>query len=194
MPHISRDSLWSLEQYHKARPEFRAKVIEHKKARTVHLGPNLTVFFEDEMTIRYQVQEMLRVERIFEDEGIMDELSAYNPLIPDGQNFKATMLIEYTDVNERQAALARLKGVEDKVYIQVQGFDKVFAIADEDLDRESDEKTSAVHFLRFELTDSMASSLKAGGALSVGVEHSEYGTYQTEVSPATRQSLAGDLN
>lgn len=193
MPQITRESLWSLEQYHKARPEFRAKVIEHKKCRTVQLGEHLTVFFEDEMTIRYQVQEMLRVERIFEDSGIEDELSAYNPLIPDGCNWKATMLIEYPNVAERQVALTRLKGLEDGVYVEVEGCERVFAIADEDLDRESEEKTSAVHFLRFELSKTMAATLKSGAALAVGVDHPEYTARVSPLSQETRQSLIGDL-
>src|SRR6476620_3951876 len=162
MQKISRDSLMTLEAYAKTRKEFRAKVIAHKKPRTVHLGEHLTLVFEDELTIRYQVQEMLRVEKIFEEDGIQEELDAYNPLIPDGRNFKATMLIEYEDVAERQRALAVLRGIEDKTWVRVEGLPKVYAIADEDLDRETEEKTSSVHFLRFELTREMADALKYG--------------------------------
>ena len=168
---IARDSLLSLESYARQRKEFRAKVMAHKRDRTVHLGEHVTLVFEDELTIRYQIQEMLRVERIFEDEGIQDELDAYNPLIPDGRNFKATMMIEYADAEERKHALAGLKGVEDRVWIQVQGCARVYPIADEDLERETEEKTSAVHFLRFELSEEMAKSLKAGAALSMGVKY-----------------------
>ena len=149
MPRITRESLMTLEAYAKARKDFRAKVIAHKKARTVHLGEHVTVVFEDELTMRYQIQEMLRIEKIFEEEGIQAELDAYNPLVPDGTNLKATMLIEYEDVEERRRALGRLKGIEDRVYVEVEGFPKVYAIADEDLERENDEKTSSVHFLRF---------------------------------------------
>jgi Protein of unknown function (DUF3501) len=193
MPHITRDSLMSLEQYHVARPAYRAQVIEHKKQRTLHLGHHMTLLFEDEMTIRYQVQEMLRIEKVFEEEGIHDELGAYNPLIPDGRNWKATMLIEYTDVAERQKMLAKLHGVEKQVFMKVAGHDPVHPFADEDLDRESDEKTSAVHFLRFELSDAMVADLKAGAALSAGVMHP---AYQAEVNPLPdhmRLSLIADL-
>ena len=151
VPHITRESLLTLEAYSRARKDFRANVLEHKKARTVHLGEHLTLLFEDELTIRYQIQEMLRVEKTFEDAGIQDELDAYNPLIPDGTNWKATLLIEYEDVAERRAALAALKGIEDRIWVQVAGYPRVFAIADEDLERENAEKTSSVHFVRFEL-------------------------------------------
>src|SRR5205809_534030 len=174
MPKLSRDSLLTLEAYAKARKDFRSKVIAHKKNRTVHLGEHVTLLFEDELTIRYQVQEMLRVERIFEEESIQDEIDAYNPLIPDGRNLKATMLIEYEDIEERRAALARLKGIEDKTWVRVEGCPKVYAIADEDLERETDEKTSSVHFLRFELTKEMAESLKYGVALAIGIDHPAY--------------------
>src|SRR4051812_36551597 len=152
MPKITRDSLMTLEAYARTRTEFRARVLAHKKPRTVHLGPHLTLLFEDELTIRYQIQEMLRIEKTFEEAGIEDELGAYNPLIPDGTNFKATMLIEYEDIEERKAALGKLKGVESRVYVEVEGCPRVFAVADEDLPRENDEKTSAVHFLRFDLS------------------------------------------
>src|SRR6187401_9291 len=155
MPRITRDSLMTLEAYARERAQFRSRVMAHKKDRTLHLGEHVTLIFEDELTIRYQVQEMLRVERIFEEEGIQDEIDAYNPLIPDGRNLKATMMVEYEDEAERRAALARLHGVEDRTWIRVEGCERVFAIADEDLDRENEEKTSSVHFLRFELTREM---------------------------------------
>ena len=193
MPQISPDTLMPLEVYAKARPEFRAKVIEHKKDRTLQLGENLTLIFEDELTIRYQVQEMLRVERIFEQEGILDELGAYNPLVPDGSNWKATMLIEYPDENERRTRLAQLIGIEDKVWVQVAGSDRVFAIADEDLERENEQKTSSVHFLRFELTASMVSALRGGGALAMGVDHPNYSATAARISDAMRASLMADL-
>ena len=193
MEKISRDSLMTLEAYAKARKDFRAKVIAHKKHRTVHLGEHVTLIFEDELTIRYQVQEMLRVEKTFEESGIQDELDAYNPLIPDGRNFKATMLIEYEDVDERKAALAKLKGVEDKTWIRVEGCPRIYAIADEDLERENDEKTSSVHFLRFELTKEMAESLKYGVGLAIGVDHPNYSASLDPVPAETRAALVKDL-
>src|SRR5205814_9205362 len=159
---ITRHSLLSLEAYARQRNEFRAKVIEHKKRRNVHLGEHVLLQFEDELTIRYQVQEMLRIEKIFEDAGIQDELDAYNPLVPDGRNWKATLQVEYEDVEELKRARARLKGIEDRVWVQVDGQPRVHAIADEDLERENDEKTSAMHFLRFELTPAMIAALKSG--------------------------------
>src|SRR5258705_7388005 len=174
MNRIERDTLLTLEAYAGARPEFRARVLSHKKHRTLALGPDVTLVFEDELTIRYQVQEMLRVEKTFEEQGIRDELDAYNPLIPDGTNWKATMLIEYPDIEERRTALARLIGVEDRVWVKVAGQPRIYAIADEDLDRENEDKTSAVHFLRFELPGSMKQALKDGAALSVGVDHPNY--------------------
>jgi hypothetical protein len=183
----------TLEAYAKARKDFRAKVIAHKKPRTVHLGEHVTLIFEDDLTIRYQVQEMLRVEKIFEEAGIQDELDAYNPLIPDGRNFKATMLIEYEDVDERRDALAKLKGVEDKTWVRVEGSPRVYATADEDLERENDEKTSSVHFLRFELTKEMAESLKYGVGLAIGVDHPHYAASLDPVSPQTRAALVKDL-
>src|SRR5215813_8464357 len=164
MPRISRDSLMSLETYARERKLFRSRVIAHKKPRTVHLGEHVTLLFEDELTIRYQIEEMLRIEKTFEDAGIQDELDVYNPLIPDGENWKATMLVEYEDIDERQQALARLKGVEDRVWVQIDGNPRVYAIADEDLERENEEKTSSVHFVRFELTPAMIAALKAGAA------------------------------
>ena len=193
MPRISRESLLTLEAYAKERPAFRAKVLAHKKARTVHVGDHVTLLFEDELTIRYQVQEMLRIEKTFEEEGIRDELDAYNALVPDGTNLKATMLIEYEDVAERQAALARLRGIEKRTWAKVEGFDPMFAIADEDLDRENDEKTSAVHFLRFELLPPMIAALKRGAALGFGIDHPAYAATVPAVADATRAALAADL-
>ena len=193
MPKITRESLMTLEAYAKSRKDFRAKVLEHKRARAVHVGPHVTLLFEDELTIRYQIQEMLRIEKTFEEAGIQDELDAYNPLVPDGRNFKATMLIEYEDVEARKAALSKLKGIEDKVWVQVEGCPKVWAIADEDLERENAEKTSAVHFLRFELTKEMADALKYGVALSIGVEHPNYKASLEPVGPETRAALVKDL-
>jgi hypothetical protein len=183
----------TLEAYARARNEFRARVIAHKKARRVHLGEHVTLAFEDELTMRYQIQEMLRIERIFEEEGIRGELDAYNPLIPDGSNFKATMLIEYDDVDERRRALARLKGIEDRVYVQVEGCPRVHAIADEDLERENEEKTSAVHFLRFELTREMVAALKYGVSLGMGVDHPNCRAEIPRVGAETRAALVADL-
>jgi len=193
MPAITRESLLSLEAYAKARGEFRAKVLAHKKPRTVHLGEHVTLLFEDELTVRYQIQEMLRIEKTFEEAGIADELEAYNPLVPDGSNFKATMLVEYEDVDERKRALARLKGIERRVYVQVEGCPRVYAIADEDLPRENDEKTSAVHFLRFELAPEMVAALKYGVGLGIGVDHPEYTAAIPAVDTATRAALLADL-
>ncbi|MFO1323254.1 MAG: DUF3501 family protein [Burkholderiales bacterium] len=193
MPKITRDSLMTLEAYAKARHDFRTKVLQHKRARTVHLGEHLTLIFEDELTLRYQIQEMLRIEKTFEEAGIQDELDAYNPLVPDGSNFKATMLIEYEDVDARRAALAKLKGIEDRVYVQVEGCPKVWAIADEDLPRENEQKTSAVHFLRFELTKEMVAALKYGVALGLGVDHPHYRAEIPAVGAATRTALLADL-
>jgi len=183
----------SLEQYARTRKAFRERVLAHKKDRTVQLGEHVTLVFEDELTMRYQIQEMLRVERIFEEEGIRDEIDAYNPLVPDGSNWKATMLIEYPDTEERRLALAKLIGVEDRVWIKIEGQPRVHAIADEDLDRENDDKTSAVHFLRFELTAAMKQALKGGTALSMGVDHPNYSATKDKVGDATARSLLGDL-
>jgi hypothetical protein len=194
MEKISRDSLMTLEAYAKSRKEFRAKVLAHKKPRTVRLGENLTLIFEDDLTIRYQIQEMLRVEKIFEEEGIQDELDAYNPLIPDGRNFKATMLIEYEDVEERKRALAMMKGIEDRTWVRVEGSAPVYAIADEDLERENEEKTSSVHFLRFELTREMAEALKYGVSLAIGVDHPAYNAKLDPVPAETRAALVKDLS
>ncbi|MFZ5555341.1 MAG: DUF3501 family protein [Pseudomonadota bacterium] len=193
MAAISRDSLMTLEAYAKARPEFRARVMEHKKSRKVRLGEHITLIFEDELTIRYQVQEMLRAEKIFEEEGIEDELSAYNPLIPDGSNWKATMMIEYPEVAERTRMLAKLVGIEDRVWVQVQGCERVHPIADEDLDRDTAEKTSSVHFLRFELDPNMVRALKGGASLSMGVDHPVYSASVDPVDPSVRASLVNDL-
>jgi hypothetical protein len=190
---ITRDSLLTLEAYARERTAFRARVLAHKKARTAHLGDHVTLVFEDELTIRYQVQEMLRIEKTFEEAGIQDELDAYNPLVPDGSNLKATMLIEYEDVDERRTALAQLRGVEDRVWIRVQDAEPVFAIADEDLERENEQKTSSVHFLRFELTPPMIATLKRGGALAMGVDHPAYRAALDPVPAATRDALARDL-
>ena len=193
MQKIARDSLLSLEDYAKQRGEFRARVMAHKKDRTVHLGEHVTLIFEDELTMRYQVQEMLRIERTFEEQGIQDELDAYNPLIPDGRNLKATMMIEYADADERKSALAQLKGVEERTWLQVEGCARAFAIADEDLERENEEKTSAVHFLRFDLSEEMAQALKRGAVLALGVDHANYRAEIGAVAAATRASLAQDL-
>jgi hypothetical protein len=190
---ITRESLMTLEAYAKERKEFRARVLAHKRPRTVHLGEHATLLFEDELTVRYQVQEMLRIEKIFEEAGIADELAAYNPLVPDGSNFKATMLLEYEDENERKAALAKLKGIEDRVWLQVEGCPKVWAIADEDLERENDEKTSSVHFLRLELTPEMVAALKYGVALGFGIDHPNYQAEIPAVGAATREALVADL-
>jgi hypothetical protein len=193
MPHITRDSLMTLEAYDKARPEFRAQVMAHKKNRTLHLGEHVTLIFEDELTVRYQIQEMLRVERVFEAAGIQDELDAYNPLVPDGSNWKVTMMIEYADPAERSRMLARLIGIEDRVWVQVEGRARVYAVADEDLERENAEKTSSVHFLRFELERAMAQALKKGGSLALGVDHPEYSASIGAVPAAVHASLVNDL-
>jgi len=192
MPQIAPGSLLSLEAYARERNAYRSRVIAHKRLRTVHAGDAVTLIFEDEQTIRYQVQEMLRIERIFEDEGIRGELQAYNPLIPDGGNWKATMLIEYPEAGERRRRLAELKGIEDRSWVQVEGCARVYAIADEDLERENEEKTSSVHFLRFELDQKMRRTLKQGAGLSVGVDHPNYGA-SVAVAPEIRASLVGDL-
>jgi Protein of unknown function (DUF3501) len=189
---IHRDSLLSLEAYAKQRSQFRARVMEHKKRRTVHLGGNVTLQFEDELTVRYQVQEMLRIERIFEEEGIQHELDAYNPLVPDGSNWKATMMIEYPDPRERRRMLAALRGIERRVWVQVGELERVYAIADEDLERENDEKTSSVHFLRFELAAAMGERLRGGAAVRIGVDHPQYRA-AVELAPEVRAALASDL-
>jgi len=193
MADITRDSLLSLEAYARQRPDFRAKVMAHKTVRTVGLGDHLTLFFEDELTIRYQIQEMLRIERTFEEPGIQDELDVYNPLLPDGRNFKATMMVEFPNPDERRIWLAKLIGVEDCVWIQVQGYPRVFGIADEDLERENDVKTSAVHFLRCELTAEMAAKFKSGAAMALGVDHPEYRASADPLPELALRSLREDL-
>lgn len=193
MPKITRESLMTLEAYAKVRQEFRAEVMAHKKNRKVHLGENVTLIFEDELTIRYQIQEMLRVEKIFEEEGILDELEAYGPLVPDGGNWKATMMIEYPDPVERAAKLAELTGVEDQVWVRVNGHDPVYAIADEDLERETAEKTSSVHFLRFELARGMIEALRRGASLSMGINHPTYEIPPVVITDTVRDSLLDDL-
>jgi uncharacterized protein DUF3501 len=190
---IKRDTLLSLEAYARERAGFRARVLEHKRKRSVRLGEHLTLQFEDELTIRYQVQEMLRIERIFEEEGIQGELDAYNPLIPDGSNWKATMLIEYPDADERRRMLGLLKGIERRVWVQVEECERVLAIADEDLERETEDKTSSVHFLRFELSAAMRERLRRGARVTVGVEHPQYRA-SAELQPEVRAALAADLN
>ncbi|MBT8048397.1 MAG: DUF3501 family protein [Xanthomonadales bacterium] len=192
MHKLTRKDLMSLENYSEQRSEFRTRVLEHKKHRRVDVGPNLTLYFEDRLTIQYQVQEMLRIEKIFESAGIEEELSAYNPLIPDGSNLKCTAMLEFADVDVRRDRLAQLVGIEHLVWLQVEGHDKVFAISNEDLERSTDEKTSAVHFMRFELTDPMKQSLRSGAGLFFGSEHAGY-PYTTEVPTATQNALLNDL-
>jgi len=194
MIQLTPEDLMSLEEYHRQRPNFRAQVLAHKKKRHVEIGANATLYFEDQLTVRYQVQEMLRIERIFEQEAIEEELAAYNPLIPGGSNLKATFMVEFPDVEERRRELARLSGIEDTVYVQVAGFAKVAAIADEDLDRSTEEKTSAVHFMRFELDEAMCDALKRGAALGFGIDHPNYAESVTAVSPEVRDTLAADLD
>ena len=190
---LTRDSLMTLEAYAKARPAMREQVMAEKKLRRVRLGENILLIFENELLIRYQIQEMLRVEKIFEEDGIRHELETYAPLVPDGHNFKVTMQIEYPDEEQRRVMLAKLKGVEDRIFVHVAGFDPVFAIADEDLERENEEKTSSVHFLRFELTAGMVAAGKSGAALSVGVDHPAYTANTGALPEAVRASLASDL-
>jgi hypothetical protein len=193
MDKLTPDDLLPLERYHKERPRLRAEVLAHKRHRQAPLGPNLTLYFEDRLTMRYQVQEMLRAERIFEAEAIAEELAAYNPLIPDGTNLKATLMLEYPDVDQRRAALEQLKGVEDAVYLEVGNLGRVFAYADEDLERSDETKTSAVHFLRFELDAAMRSALKNGAPLTLGVDHEHY-RHELDGSAELRKSLAADLD
>jgi hypothetical protein len=193
MQQLQRSNLYSLEDYAAIRNSFREDVIAHKKLRQIQLGEHVRLMFEDQKTMQYQVQEMLRIERIFEAEGIQEELDAYNPLIPDGTNLKATMLIEYSDVAERKAALAKMIGIENMIYLQVEGYDKVHPIANEDLDRDTEDKTSSVHFMRFEFTDDMISALKGGAALHAGVEHPAY-SVSLAVDSAVRDSLVADFD
>ena len=190
---LTRTDLMGLEQYSVARKDFRAKVLDHKSRRSITVGPNATWCFEDQLTVQYQVQEMLRVERIFEPAGIQDELDAYNPLIPDGTNWKVTFLIEFPDSEERRVRLAQMKGIEDRCWVQVSGFDRVFAIADEDIKRENDEKTSSVHFLRFELTAQMCSAVQQGADIAIGVDHPAYSHAVSPLPQLSRDSLAKDL-
>lgn len=194
MPALTRNDLYTLEAYAQTRPQFRAKVLAHKKNRKLPLGPHATLYFEDRLTIQYQIQEMLRVERIFEAHAIQEELDAYNPLIPDGQNLKATFMLEYADADDRKKALAQLRGIEDKVWLQVAGLSRVWAIADEDLERENEEKTSAVHFLRFELEPGMVSALKGGASLNFGIDHPRYIHQAAPVPAETRAALIADLD
>ncbi len=193
MPRISRESILSLESYSRQRNEIRARTIAHKKNRTIHLGDHLTLIFEDDVTIRYQIQEMLRAERIFEEEGIQGELDAYNPLVPDGSNLKATVLIEYEEVSERQRQLAKLKEIEHRFWVNVGASDRVWGIADEDLERANDEKTSAVHFVRFELTKELVDALKQGAPLAIGVDHPEYRASLEPLAADARNALMKDL-
>ncbi|MBW8467052.1 MAG: DUF3501 family protein [Thiobacillus sp.] len=190
--HITPESLMSLEAYSKWRKAHKPDVIAHRKLRSVQLGEHINLQFESETTIRYQIQEMLRIEKIFEEEGIQQEIEAYAPLVPDGRNWKATMMIEYTDANERKRELARLIGVEDRLFVEVEGHARVYAIADEDLDRENDEKTSAVHFVRFEFTPAMCAAIQAGAAVKLGCDHTHYPAH-TQIPMETLASLAGDL-
>jgi hypothetical protein len=194
LPPLTRSDLMSLEQYSTARKDFRAKVMEHKRNRSVAIGSNATWSFEDQLTMQYQVQEMLRVERIFEADAIQEELDSYNPLIPDGHNWKATFLLEFPDADERRERLSQLKGVEDRCWVQVAGFDRVWAIADEDLERENDDKTSSVHFLRFELSPQMCAQVKAGAAIGAGIDHDNYRHAVASLPQNVRDSLAKDLS
>ncbi|MEO7938394.1 MAG: DUF3501 family protein [Burkholderiaceae bacterium] len=190
--HITPESLMGLEAYSKYRKAHKAEVMQHRKLRSVALGEHIRLQFESELTIRYQIQEMLCIEKIFEEEGINQEIEVYAPLLPNGSNWKATMLIEYPDVNERKRELARLIGVEDRMFVEVEGMARVYAIADEDLERETDEKTSAVHFVRFELTPTMCAAVKAGASVKLGCDHTNYPAHTT-IAPETLASLAGDL-
>ena len=194
MDKLTRDDLYSLEQYAENRPAIRAQVMEHKKNRNIHIGPVATIYFEDRQTIQYQIQEMLRVERIFEVSGIEEELEAYNPLIPDGSNWKATFMIEEPDVEKRHDLLTRLLGIEDRIWVRVDGNEQVFAITDEDLDRDTEEKTSAVHFLRFELSEKMVADLRQGASLGVGIDHQHYAYGVEPVAEPVCESLLADLD
>lgn len=193
MKKLTRQDLMSLEEYAQKRAEFRARVLEHKKNRKIALGEHATLYFEDLLTVQYQIQEMLRIEKIFESDGINEELEAYIPLIPDGKNWKATFMIEYDDVAERQKVLATLVGVEDKVWVKVNGFDKVYAIANEDLERSTDEKTSAVHFMRFELTDEMCKAVKGNQSISMGIDYTGFDQVLDPIAEASRLSLMNDI-
>jgi len=194
MAKLTRDDLLSLEEYAEQRSEFRARVMQHKKNRQVHLGEHVTLYFENRLTMQYQIQEMLRIEKIFEKDAIQEELDAYNPLIPDANNLKATFMVEYEDVEERKGALAKLIGIEDKVWVQVKGFDKVYAIADEDLERDNAEKTSSVHFMRFALTDDMVTAARGGEDLAIGVDHANYRFAVDPLARPSRDSLVADFD
>jgi len=191
---LTREDLLSLEEYHQQRPEIRANTMAHKKSRNLSVGPNVTLYFEDAITLKYQIQEILRAEKVFDSEGIMDELDTYNAMMPTGTNFKATMMIEYIDVAERVEALKHLIGIDKKTWVQVEGFDKVFAISNEDLERETEDKTSAVHFMRFELDDDMINAVKNGADVSVGIDHENYTHWVNPVSDNYREAFANDLN
>ncbi len=193
MPTLSRADLWSLEEYSEMRPSFRAQVLAHKKTRQVSLGEHARLYFEDALTIRYQVQEMLRIEKVFESHAVNEELEAYNPLIPDGHNWKATFMIEYEEPQERARQLARMIGIEDKVWLQVADCTRVYPVADEDLQRDNGVKTSSVHFLRFELTSEMIAAVHGGAAVSAGIDHPAYAVNALELPLAVRDSLAADL-
>ncbi len=193
MQKLTRDKLYTLEKYAQVRNDFRAKVIAHKKSRQVQIGPHASLYFEDFLTMQYQVQEMLRAEKIFETAGIDEEIAAYNPLIPDGSNWKATFMLEYGDESERRVALAKMQAIEDKVWVRVAGFDPVWAIADEDMQRDNEEKTSAVHFLRFELTPDMIRAAKAGAAIGMGIDHPAYTQRVDPLPPEQRAALLQDL-
>jgi hypothetical protein len=194
MTKLSHEDLYSLEEYSRIRQEFRNRVIDHKKNRRLAIGSHAALYFEDELTMQYQIQEMLRIERIFEHDGIQDELDVYNPLIPDGTNWKATFMMEYHDVEDRKQALAKLIGIENAIWLSVEGHEKIRPIANEDLDRTNDEKTSAVHFIRFELSSEMIESLKKGAKLSAGIDHKEYNYTIDDLDLPIKNSLINDLN
>ena len=193
MQPLTRSDLYSLEEYAQARPRYRAEVLAHKKNRQLAVGPHATLYFEDRHTVQYQIQEMLRIERIFETAGIEEELSTYNPLIPDGSNFKATLMLEYTDANERREALQALHGIEERVWLRAGGEERVWAVADEDLERATDEKTSAVHFLRFELDDASCRAIKSGEPLAIGIDHARYRHRVDPLEERVRAALAADV-
>lgn len=194
MKKLSRTDLYSLEDYVEMRDEYRAKVMAHKKNRRIEIGPNVVLLFEDRLIMQYQIQEMLKAEKIFDAEGIEEELGAYNPLIPDGANLKATMMIQYSDIEERKVMLTKLLGVEDITWLQVEGHDKIFAVADEDMDRSTEDKTSAVHFMRYEFSDEMIASLKSGATLSAGIEHEHYNQIVSPVADNITQALTLDFD
>ena len=191
---LTRDDLLSLEEYHQQRPEIRANTMAHKKSRNLAVGPNVTLYFEDAITLKYQIQEILRAEKVFDSEGIIDELDTYNAMMPTGTNFKATMMIEYVDVAERVAALQNLIGIDKQTWVQVEGFDKVFAISNEDLERETEDKTSAVHFMRFELNDEMIAAVKSGSDVNVGIDHENYTHWIKPVPTNYREAFVNDLS